>query len=289
MPQTIRQFTPADALKVFAAVRKEYQEARQSFNLLLMGDHGTGKTYSMRNARRPVWIDSFDPGGTVSVRDCVAEGWMHVKKFEDENIYSPHTFRDWERHFLELRNAGFFNHVGTYVLDSITMWSEAILTEVLNATGRVAGTTRMILDHRSSGQLDKMPHANQRDYGVQMKTMTQLLALMTALPCDFVAIAHIHKTKDEVTGRMETSPLVTGKLAQRLPLFFDEVYVAVNSSGDSYYYQTQNDGQYSARSRLSNNEQFPAAVIPNIKFILEQVGYDHSDIAIPQPTKQNEV
>lgn len=289
-------FTVTDAQAVFAAVRKEYQAVRQSFNLLLMGDHGTGKTWSMRTARRPVWIDSFDAGGSVSVRDCVEEGWMFVKRFEDENIYSPHVFRDWEAHFINLYNGGFFEHVGTYVLDSVTTWSEALLTEVMNATGRVPDRDRLYLDHRSNqrkGQLDKMPIPEQRDYMVQMKTMTQLLALMTALPCDFVCIAHMHKTQDEATGKMEYSPLITGKLAQRFPLFFDEVYVATADNAGNYFYQTQNDGKSPARSRLSNLGQLPERIKisdkSGIKSILKTVGYDHSDLTTHQKPQTTEV
>lgn len=222
----------------------------------------------------------------MSVRDCVKEGWMHVKRFDDDDIYSPHAFRGWEKHFLELRNSGFFNHVGTYVLDSVTTWSEALMIEVLHSTGKTPNSTRLVLDHRSSqkgGSVADPAIPELRDYLVQMKTMIQLLGLMTSLPCDFVSIAHIQTTKDEVSGRLETGPMVTGKLSQHLPLLFDEVYVARVEKG-KYFYQIKNDGRYAARSRLFNDpEKSPSTVIPNIKFILKEVGYDHRDIVV-QPT-----
>ena len=45
------------------------QDTRQeSFNLLLLGEKGSGKTVISTTCRKPVHIDSFDSGGTKALK-----------------------------------------------------------------------------------------------------------------------------------------------------------------------------------------------------------------------------
>ena len=47
-----------------------------SYNAIVYGDLGTGKTMSLRTARRPLWVHSFDPGGTEVLRGNIKiPGW----------------------------------------------------------------------------------------------------------------------------------------------------------------------------------------------------------------------
>ena len=59
-----------DITAEFAKLKSMYQEDVQSktVNILLLGESGSGKTFLMRTAPGPVHIDSFDPGGSTSLR-----------------------------------------------------------------------------------------------------------------------------------------------------------------------------------------------------------------------------
>lgn len=51
------------------------EDPRQnSFTALVTGNLGSGKSFLLRTARKPVHIDSFDPGGTLGLKDYIAKG-----------------------------------------------------------------------------------------------------------------------------------------------------------------------------------------------------------------------
>ncbi len=51
---------------------------QDSFNLLLCGDSGAGKTFLASTCRKPVHIDSFDPGGTKHLKQWIDRGEIIV-------------------------------------------------------------------------------------------------------------------------------------------------------------------------------------------------------------------
>lgn len=266
--------------EVFEEVQQRFQSKRESFNALLMGDAGTGKTYSLRTAKKPVLIHSFDPGGHVSLREVIGheQGIFVDNRFQQEDPVNPTAYRLWEDEFHKLRQQNFFDHVGTYVIDSITTWSEALMNEILKQNGRKGRLGKGKFYHGKGSNIN-VPEL--RDYMVQMRTIGQELGICCALNCDFIAIAHIETTKDEVTGRVETGPMVTGKLSQRLPLLFDEIYVALaEGSGDSTKYQwlTAPDGRYMARSRLASSGKIKKKIDPNWTKLMSLAGLDHKDL-----------
>lgn len=253
-----------DVNKMFNEIRETYASdpRNKTFNSLVYGHPGTGKTFSLRTARKPVLIHSFDPGGTESVSDEINKGTILADtRFEGD--MHPSTFRRWEQEFNRLQKNGVFEHVGTYVLDSITSWCDVLLAEIM----------------RREGVNDIVPRL--RDYMIQIKTAADYMKEMTILPCDFIAIGHIDVQKDEVSGRTITTLMTTGKLKTKLPLLFDEVYVAdtkQKSDGIKYFFLTQNDGRYKARSRMAKEGN---GIKPNMpqdyKNILSEAGYDTSD------------
>jgi hypothetical protein len=106
------------------------------FNLLLLGEYGTGKTYNLRTCPKPVWIDMFDPDGGLSLRDVVGkEKSMESGIFVDtrwsyDTIKKPKLFYHWtqemKKRFRVDSETGknWFDHIGTYVIDSSTSWTD---------------------------------------------------------------------------------------------------------------------------------------------------------------------
>lgn len=259
-----------DIQEEFSDIRKRYAEdpRNTTFNGLIYGHPGTGKTNSLRTARKPILVHSFDPGGTETISDEIEKGNILADtRFEQDDPNNPTAFNLWEEEFERLKAGGFFPHIGTFVIDSITSWCDALMNEI----------------HRREGRIGKSPRL--RDYQIQIKTARDYMKEMTTLPCDFIAIGHIETDKDEVTGEIKSVLMVTGKLKTKLPLLFSEVYVAdtkETSKGINYFFHTQNNGIYKARSRFDKEGNNIEPKMPqDYKNILQEAGYDVSDKELP--------
>ena len=246
-------------------IRERYSNDPRSttFNAIIYGGSGTGKTYSIRTMRAPILVHSFDPGGTHSVRDLVEGGTILIdNQFEVEDPKNPSAFRKWDTEYHKLKREGFFNSLGTYVIDSLTTWASCALGEVMRRDKRAGGTPQ------------------QNDWLPQMQILENAMRDFLSLPCDVVLIGHDDVMQDAISGKMFSSLMITGKLKKRIPLLFDEVYYSttkVDSKGTHYYFQTQADSRIQARSRLANKGQLETLEPPDFKAILKKVGMDYED------------
>jgi len=250
----------------FEKLRKMYNEdpKQASFNALVLGEMGSGKTFLLRTARLPIHIDSFDPGGTKCLRDEIAaRKVIPDTRYESEDRLHPTMYQIWKTEFMRRKNDGYFEAVGTYCLDSSTRWAEAIMNRILQKAG-IAGE----------------PPRFTKDYTPQKIEIQNMLNLCLDLPCDFILTGHMEQTKDEGTGMVTYRFMTTGKGALIIPTLFDEVWVMSpkeTSSGVAYRILTQNTGTYTARSRLAKGGMLETYEEPNIKKILVKAGMKVED------------
>ena len=125
----------------------------KTFNAIVYGDIGCGKTYSLKTARRPVLIHSFDPGGTMSIRDELEKEnptMFADVRFEQEDPNFPSMFREWDATYHDLKRKGFFSLLGTFVIDSATTWAQCAMNEILRMQGR-AGTVKKGAGSKGTG------------------------------------------------------------------------------------------------------------------------------------------
>jgi hypothetical protein len=256
---------PLDARLENERLRKLYleDENQDRYNLLLLGEKGVGKTYLARTARLPVYIDSFDPGGTLCLREAKKKGDILAEtKYEKEDPLKPTMFEQWTRDFEEKVRAKYFDNFGTYVLDSSTVWAENIMNLILAKDGR-AGTAPLFT----------------KDYVPQKVLIHNWLKKVLALPCDVIVTGHLEPMKDDVLGSIEYRYSTTGKGTVIIPLQFTEVWVAdttQSSKGIEYRIITQRTGRYMASSRLSAGK-LDTYEPPDIKAILKKCGMDIKD------------
>jgi hypothetical protein len=255
-----------DIKKEVAELQAMYKESNtaKTFNAIIYGSFGTGKTNLLRTCRLPVFIDSFDPGGTKTIRDAIDRGEIVAdNRWELEDPKSPSTFVAWDKAYHERKRSGFFQNFGTYCLDSATTWSDAAMNVTLKKEGRAGG------------------HPWQNDYSPTMAMIAAAIRDMVTLPCDVILICHEDVDKDEASGRMFVGPLFTGKTARmKIPLLFDEIYCAQTketSGGVNYQLLTRNTGLYRARTRLGAGGKFAMYEDQDIKKLLAKAGYPTND------------
>lgn len=256
-------------------IKKELQELQdmykdnvrsKTFNALIYGSMGTGKTNVARTCRKPVLIHSFDAGGTKTVRDEIEAGTiMADTRYEVEDPKNPTAFANWDHEYARLKQGGMFDKIGTYIIDSATTWSSAAMNAVLKKAGRPASTPQ------------------QNDYLPTMVMLENAIKDITSLPCDVILICHEDTDKDEASGRLFVGPLFIGKLKYRIPILFDEIYYACTketSAGVSYFFLTRATGLYKARTRLGKGGGFETYEAQDVKGLLKKAGYSIEDKVI---------
>jgi len=228
--------------------------------VLVYGDFGTGKTTLLTTAPKPIWVHSFDPGGTTTaaLQPLIESGDLIVTDFSGDSYLSPTKFREWEAEFKQLRADKSFQHFGTFVIDSLTKWADAMMFAIVQKGGF---------------KNDGIPQP--RDYLIQQMTAVDYLGLLCDIPCNFICTGHIGLTKDEVTGKLETGLLLAGQLSNKVPLVFDEKWLTrVEGKQDvRYVLQTRNDGYYKAETRMGGGK-FERFEEPHFRKLLKKAGRD---------------
>lgn len=253
---------PIDLKKYNAELARMYYEdpGQKGFNLLLLGEYGSGKTFILRTARFPIHIDSFDPGGTKCLRDLIARGEIVADtRYESEDPYNPSVYEKWYREFNYRKREGYFDQFATYCLDSSTNWGKSVLGAFVKKNG---------------GDPTAVPNYKQHYHFQKFDIMAYIRNILT-ISCDCIVTGHLAKEKDEDLGQIFFRYIATGDHAQTIPLLFDEIWIMQSyPSGEGVKYRvlTESTGQYQARSRLSAGGRLKTYEEPDIKAILHKVG-----------------
>lgn len=274
---------PYDSKKELERVISYYNQdhLQQRFSAIVTGETNAGKTFLLRTARFPIHIDSFDPGGTKCLADLIRSesnpnGQIVADTtFETEDPFDPKTFAEWMK-TTEIRlKTGYFNIFGTYCLDSLSTFSDAVMNYQLASAGR-AGEVPM---HR-------------RDYNPQKTFVVNYIRKLMNLSCDFILTGHLRQHEevkhiDSSTGIIRKEIWhrlnVTGQAVITVPLLFDELYVirgkGEGRDGPKREMLIDSLGQYIARSRLKKAGKLAAIEPPDIKALLKKAGLNWEDKA----------
>lgn len=259
-----------DVAKRIQEIRAMYDAKPQNTkaNFLIYSRTGAGKTKLLATCPAPILIHSFDPGGTKTIKPEIDKGRVIVdNRFEAETGEKDGgrlMYKEWQDEFNKLKRMGFFDLIGTYVIDSGTRW----LASQMNEIGRQ--------EKRSYGEVQIQDHNKQQIFAADAITT------MLALPCNFVMTGHMESYEDKTDGRTHMSLLAHGKNKIKIPLLFDEFYyldVQETSKGLERRLLTQITGKHEARTRIGGPGlgNFDMWEKPDIAYLLKKAGYPYED------------
>lgn len=262
---------PYDYTKELARVKKYYEgdPLQKRFSALICSEIGAGKTYLLRTARFPVHIDSFDPGGTKCLRPWIEKGLIVADtSFENEDPFNPTAWAKWVK-IQEIRfKIGYFDHFGTYAIDSSTKFQDAAMNFQLSNAGHAAEAPRRNFDY------------------VPVKVLMQnYFTKFMSLPCDFILTGHFKENEelisiDRSTGierkKIEYRYMTIGQAGVTIPLMFDEIYVLQVENGQRQLL-LESQGTFIARSRLKSNGKLSNTEPADIKALLKKIGLQWED------------
>ena len=213
---------------------------------LLYGDSGTGKTIFGAGGPKPIIMLDTDKG-TLSIQTS------KIISNEDREKISVVEVNDFSAGFPSTNPQGYDICIG--VLEEILRTGGYKGTKpALTIADSFTTTSQMCLSKALflNGRLNQNPQL--QDYGTQRRHLEKIIKLGIGLRCHFLAICHEQFMKDEFTGRVWLTPLIVGKLAKEIPLYFDEVYhskVGVGKDGKPRYeMECSASGMITAKSRL---------------------------------------
>lgn len=257
-----------DVRTEFNNIRQMYKDSpgRDKFNCLLIGRMGTGKTTTACTGRKPVLLHAFDPGGEKAVADLIQSGEVIAdSRFSYEDPKKPTQFEAWVAEMQRLERIGIFQHIGTYVLDSLTTWSDCLIGSVMKRTG-----------HLQSGM-------EIQDWGKFLNDALAYVRTILALPCDVVVTAHLDFDKDEGTGQLIGTMMMSGQGKIKIPLLFDERYIMQakeTATGVAHSLLTKSTGKLEATTRMGRNGKFALVEEPNLKALLQKAGKPSDDLPL---------
>jgi hypothetical protein len=197
-----------------------------SHRILMLGDTGSGKTTQFLTLPGKKFLYIFDPNALLSLRghDIDYEEYLpdrlnlsvrSLSKDKGGDKTTAHNnmmYQEWEKDFNAKVNEGFFDQYDVIGLDSATTFLDLIMDRILTINGR-------------AGQWPQ-----QDDYGPQMVAFTNVCRTLTSMRKTLYMTGHLEMKQDELSKRIYIQPMMTGRLRNKIPLLFSDVFVADTSN-----------------------------------------------------------
>jgi hypothetical protein len=184
--------------------------------ILIVGDSGMHKTYFLGTCPDP-YVFAFDGPPTILrhrkppidydiFKDTPSGGgWVPRKQ---EGYYK--WGQAWQAFVQRLNLIGADMDKGTNPykvlgFDSVTTMADCAMAYILMSDG-----------HSGAPQI--------QHWGAQIQLMSKVFDQMNAWPVTKVFTAHIQRNQNDLTQVIEMLPLITGKLAGKIGVYFDEVW-----------------------------------------------------------------
>lgn len=209
--------------------------------VLTYGDSGVGKTCLGATFPGPIKLLDFD-GKANSIISFLGKGHPKLKDIDVEDLRPTmagnpiEAFQVILGDLIKQQQAGKIEFE-TLIIDSLTTFSDAALKHIVKSNPAIKRPT-----YKQGAQ------PCQADYGILRREFKRLIPGILSLDCNVLCLGHIKMEKDDTTGAIVNNVMLDGSFGQELPIYFEEVYVAMKK-GDRRYLMTQNDGRYKCRTQ----------------------------------------
>lgn len=271
--------TPLQA--AFSRVSSRYAPPKpneEPISFYIQGSFGTGKTSFVLTGIRPILVFAFDPGymALESVRQGIAEGWLFVNYFGNDDEENPTAYTNWVATVKQYERDKVFQHFGTIAIDSGSFWLSAMINQIRQHPETLQSKTT----ERPIGtmlQADYTPY-----YGHIEKWIRRLQIAGTPL-----IFTHHITTKDkvkkiggvEITEQQAVVLFGYGRSHELISSLFPERYVLIKEPAgqkQKHILYTNNIGPFSAATRIGQTK-FDWREEPNIKHLLRKAGLPTDD------------
>lgn len=222
---------------------KDVTLTNQFHKFILIGGPGSGKSQFAATCPTPGYVFDCDDG-IVSYKGLD----FTYSQFPTSNL----GFVDFQKEFAVVEKEAKAGAYKTVVLDSATTLSFMAMERALT------------IDPKRNAVQGPMWNVH---YGMVKNLIESVFKRLTSWPCNVVVICHKEVIKNEEDGSIiGIQPLLNGKLAEQVPMLFDEVYYTLTTykGGKSeWWMQTVPRGLTAARSRISGREHILPDLIPN--------------------------
>jgi len=252
-------------------IRRMYEEdpRNATFNAIIHGPIKVGKTSLLKTCPKPILVHSFDPGGTDVLKDMIATGEVLADtQYESEDPFKPKSCRLWEDSFNYLYQKNFFDHIGTFAIDSMTTWAQVIMYEVIRRAA-------LKKKDRNPGEAPR-----EQDWLPQMAFIENYMRKFLSLPCNCILLGHSDQPKDrEGNATGDLGIMITGKLRERVPALFSEIYYLRMKDFKAETRELLVKPVYGIQvgTRLGSGGKLDKIEEPDIKKIMKKVGLETSD------------
>jgi len=259
----------------FASTITQFKEdrTRRGFNALILGEPGDGKTWGLRYAPKPVWIDVFDPDGAESLSDVIGmeKGIFADTRWQDDDYKNPRVFLQWNEEIKrrmkrDENGKNWFDHIGTYVIDSSTMWLEYIAYHVMKQAGIPGG------DPQELSKSDSY----KRGWGPIKKNIKKGISDIIGQNCNFILTGHLKPVKNREGEITKYEYRTVGDLQQFIPAQFMEIWIVEGkktAKGFTSEAILTSAGVKKARSRLATGGKLNTKEPYHIGDILKKAGF----------------
>ena len=201
-----------------ASIREEERK-----RLMLIGTAGSGKTLSICTLPGRKFIYAFDSTVRETISGEKDVDFIEFLPTHDEADLAVQTLKKgvrdpsrgraepkqyvaWEEDWHKRIESNFFKDYDWVCLDSMTNFSDLIMSRVMFKNGRYG----------------KQPE--QADYGAEMTVMRNVISDLTTIGTNILVTAHVELTKDEYTGRILGQIMFTGNKRVRIPTKFTDIF-----------------------------------------------------------------
>lgn len=180
--------------------------------MFLYGPMGSGKTYLIGDAPKPLWFDFENSTDTLATSGNPKHKQAQVLKWGKD-------FKDFEQFCEALREVVADtnnNWCETVVLDSTTAMQALQMQEALlvqeGASAKVLGYKKEFAKDRVSSHYK----AEIQDWGFSTNLLNEIFYVLNGLQKNLVLIGHDVTEKDELTGAINTRMALTPSLAGKV-------------------------------------------------------------------------